>query len=74
MGPPNEGDRAEIFRIHLRKIPCSSDVSIEDLASLTRGYTGADISSVCREAAFNAMEVGFSCHFTSLFLFLFLFF
>ncbi|GMN22669.1 hypothetical protein TIFTF001_043556 [Ficus carica] len=55
-GPPNESDREEIFRIHLRKIPCSSDVRIKDLSSLTEGFTGADISSICREAALKAME------------------
>lgn len=57
MGPPNESDREEIFRIHLRKIPCCSDVSFKVLASLTEGFTGADISFICREAALKAMEV-----------------
>ncbi|KAJ0043373.1 hypothetical protein Pint_18486 [Pistacia integerrima] len=56
VGPPNESDREEIFRIHLRKIPCSSDVSIEELAYLTEGFTGADISLICREAAILAIE------------------
>lgn len=57
MGPPNEVDREEIFRIHLRKIPFSSDVYIKELACLTKGYTGADISLICREAAISAIEV-----------------
>ncbi|GAV66889.1 AAA domain-containing protein [Cephalotus follicularis] len=56
VGPPNETDREEIFCIHLRKIPCSSDVSIKELACLTEGYTGADISLICREAAVAAIE------------------
>ncbi|KAJ8760593.1 hypothetical protein K2173_015260 [Erythroxylum novogranatense] len=56
VGPPNVTDREEIFRIHLRKTPCSSDVSIKVLASLTDGYTGADISLICREAAIAALE------------------
>ncbi|XP_061372359.1 calmodulin-interacting protein 111 isoform X2 [Gastrolobium bilobum] len=56
VGPPNEMDREEIFRIHLRKIPCGSDVSIEELARLTDGCTGADISQICREAAIAAIE------------------
>ncbi|TXG49137.1 hypothetical protein EZV62_025012 [Acer yangbiense] len=56
VGPPNETDREEIFRIHLRKIPCNSDVSIRDLACLTEGCTGADISLICREAAISALE------------------
>lgn len=57
MGPPNGTDREEIFRIHLHKIPCSSDVSIKELAHLTEGCTGADISFICREAAIIAIEV-----------------
>ncbi|GAV86942.1 LOW QUALITY PROTEIN: AAA domain-containing protein, partial [Cephalotus follicularis] len=56
VGPPNETDREEIFCIHLRKIPCSSDVSIKELACLTKGYTGADISLICREVAVAAIE------------------
>ncbi|XP_071723715.1 calmodulin-interacting protein 111-like [Rutidosis leptorrhynchoides] len=56
VGPPSESDREEIFGIHLRKIPCSSDVSIKELASLTKGCTGADISLICREAAISAIE------------------
>lgn len=56
VGPPNETDREDIFRIHLRKKPCCSDVCIEQLALLTEGFTGADISHVCRMAALLAME------------------
>lgn len=50
-------DREEIFRIHLCKIPCGSDVSLKELARLTDGCTGADISLICREAAVAAIEV-----------------
>ncbi|KAK9282491.1 hypothetical protein L1049_005410 [Liquidambar formosana] len=56
VGPPNETDREDIFRIHLRKIPYSSNVSIRDLACLTEGCTGADISLICRQAAVAALE------------------
>ena len=60
VGPPNEMDREEIFRIHLCKIPCDSDVSVKELAQLTNGYTGADISHICQQAAFTALEVSHS--------------
>ncbi|CAB4272549.1 unnamed protein product [Prunus armeniaca] len=56
VGPPNEPDREEIFRIHLRKIPCCSDVNIYELAHLSEGCTGADISLICKEAAVAALE------------------
>ncbi|KAF2290484.1 hypothetical protein GH714_013662 [Hevea brasiliensis] len=63
VGPPNETDREDIFRIHLRKIPCSSDISIKELAHLTEGCTGADISFICREAAIAAIEDPYKiCH------------
>ena len=57
MQPPDETDREDIFRIHMRNMPCSSDVITKDLAQLTEGYTGADIKLICREAAINALEV-----------------
>ncbi|XP_027173359.1 calmodulin-interacting protein 111 isoform X1 [Coffea eugenioides] len=60
VGPPGKKDREEIFRVHLRKMPCSSDVSIKELALLTEGYTGADISLICREAAIAAIEEDFN--------------
>ncbi|KAK4767166.1 hypothetical protein SAY86_014916 [Trapa natans] len=56
VGPPDQTDREEIFRIHLSKIPCSSNVSLRELACLTEGLTGADISLVCREAAITALQ------------------
>lgn len=56
VGPPSETDREDIFRIHLQKKPCSPDVCIKQLALLTEGCTGADISHVCRAAALLAME------------------
>ncbi|KAF8102067.1 hypothetical protein N665_0201s0356 [Sinapis alba] len=56
VGPPNEADREAILKIHLRKIPCSSDICLKELASVTKGYTGADVSLICREAAIAALE------------------
>ncbi|XP_049369548.1 calmodulin-interacting protein 111 isoform X1 [Solanum verrucosum] len=56
VGPPDERDRESIFHIHLKKMPCSSDICIEELARLTSGCTGADISLICREAAIAAIE------------------
>ncbi|KAJ4822841.1 hypothetical protein Tsubulata_026095 [Turnera subulata] len=56
VGPPNENDREEIFRIHLRKTRCGSDVNAKELASLTDACTGADISAICRNAALLVIE------------------
>ncbi|KAL6507387.1 hypothetical protein OROGR_023582 [Orobanche gracilis] len=56
VGPPSKKDREDIFRVHLHKKPCSSDVCISELSLLTEGYTGADISLVCHEAVMKAIE------------------
>lgn len=52
--PPDLGARLEIFKIHTREMPLAEDVDLRELARLTEGYTGADIESVCREAAMTA--------------------
>lgn len=48
--PSREG-RAVIFEIHMEDIEVSPTVDYEELADLTEGYSGRDISVVCREAA-----------------------
>lgn len=53
---PDKKARLEIFRVHTRRMPISSQVSFETLAEKTEGYTGADIEAVCREAAMNALR------------------
>lgn len=60
MGPPNKKDREDIFRVHLRRMPCNSNVCISELSLLTEGCTGADISLICREAAMTAIEENLS--------------
>jgi transitional endoplasmic reticulum ATPase len=52
---PDEAARLEIFRIHTKNMPLSKDVDIKE-HRITEGYSGADISSVCREAAMNALR------------------
>ncbi|MEM1942489.1 MAG: CDC48 family AAA ATPase [Candidatus Caldarchaeum sp.] len=54
--PPDEKARAEIFYIYTRKMPLADDVNIEMLASRCEGFSGADIESLCREAALAALR------------------
>ncbi|PKA63660.1 Calmodulin-interacting protein 111 [Apostasia shenzhenica] len=54
--PPDEMDREDIFQIHTRNMACSADVSFKELASLTMGYTGADIKLVCDLSIIAALE------------------
>ena len=53
---PNEDGRLEILIIHTRGMPVSDDVDLKDLASELHGYTGADIKSLCREAAMKSIR------------------
>ncbi|MEM5779145.1 MAG: CDC48 family AAA ATPase, partial [Candidatus Aenigmatarchaeota archaeon] len=53
--PEKEG-RKEILKVHTRNMPLASDVSIEELAEKTEGFSGADIEALCREAALNALR------------------
>ncbi len=53
---PNEDGRLEILLIHTRGMPVSDDVDLKDLSSELHGYTGADIKSLCREAAMKSIR------------------
>jgi len=54
--PPNEKGREEIFKVHTKKMPLAKDIKVNDLASKTDRYSGADIEAVCREAAMLALR------------------
>ena len=53
---PNEEGRYTIFKIHTRNMPLAKEVDLETLARKTKGYSGADIESVCRETAMIALR------------------
>ena len=53
---PNEDGRYEILQIHTRGMPISEDIDLKDLSSELHGYTGADIKSLCREAAMKSIR------------------
>ncbi|BFP41728.1 ATP-dependent zinc metalloprotease FtsH [Flavobacteriaceae bacterium GF1] len=48
---PNKEERKEIFNVHLRPIKRAKDIEVDLLASLTPGFSGADIANICNEAA-----------------------
>lgn len=53
---PNEEERRAIFAVHLRNRPITPDVTVEELARLTPGRSGADIEAICRRAALLALR------------------
>ncbi|MHA1754122.1 MAG: CDC48 family AAA ATPase [Candidatus Odinarchaeia archaeon] len=48
--PPNFKDRIEIIKKYTKDIKLHQKVNLEDIASLTNGFVGSDIHSLCREA------------------------
>lgn len=48
---PNKQEREEIFGVHIRDLKLGKDVNIKTLASLSPGFSGADIANICNEAA-----------------------
>ncbi len=56
IGIPDKRGRKEILQIHTRGMPLSSDVSLDKLAEITKGYTGADLAALCREAAMKCIR------------------
>jgi transitional endoplasmic reticulum ATPase len=53
---PDEDGRREIFQVHLRNKPLAAEVSAHDLAARSQGYGGAEISSLCHQAALRAIR------------------
>jgi len=53
---PSEESRLQIFKIHTNGMPLAKGMSLQELAQMTKGYSGADIQSVCREAAMYALR------------------
>ncbi len=56
IGVPDKKGRLEILMIHTRNMPLETDVKLEELAALTHGYTGADLSFFSKEAALKALR------------------
>ena len=56
-GIPNSVGRKEILQVYLNKIPNNlSDSEITQIASITHGYVGADLSALCKESALYTLK------------------
>lgn len=51
IGIPDATGRLEVLRIHTKNMKLAGDVDLESIATETHGYVGADIASLCSEAA-----------------------
>ena len=54
--PPDYESRKQIILIHTKKKPLADDTNIDNLASKTDGYTGADIAAVASAAVMLALR------------------
>jgi transitional endoplasmic reticulum ATPase len=56
IGIPDQTGRLEILEIHTRGMPLTQDVNLNSIAKITHGFVGADLESVCREAAMRSLR------------------
>ncbi len=55
IGIPDEEGRLDILHIHTRGMPLTDDVKLEYFAKITHGFVGADLESLCKEAAMRSL-------------------
>ncbi|WVZ91724.1 hypothetical protein U9M48_037857 [Paspalum notatum var. saurae] len=53
---PRWDERLEILKVHSRTVSLASDASLEDVASLTEGFTGADLAAILTDAGLAAVH------------------
>ena len=53
---PDIEARKEILKIHVKNMPLSDDVNLDEIAKVTEGYSGSDLEAVTREAAMAALR------------------
>lgn len=48
---PDIDGRRELFKINMKSVQLGDDVNLDELAERAVGYSGADVSNVCRDAS-----------------------
>jgi len=56
IGIPDRNGREEILHVHTRGMPLADDVNLKEIANLTHGFVGADLATLCKEAAMHALR------------------
>ena len=56
IGVPDKIGRLEILHVHTRGMPLDDNVNLEKIAEVTHGFVGADMASLCKEAAMHALR------------------
>ena len=60
---PDHPSRLGVLKANLRKTPISKDVDLNFVATLTDGFSGADITEICQKAAKGAVRDVIVCLF-----------
>ncbi len=47
---PDKTGRVDILNVHLQNVICAPDVDVEEIATMTPGFTGADLANLVNEA------------------------
>jgi len=56
IGIPDKNGRLEILYVHTRGMPLAEEVDLEAIAEMTHGFVGADLASLCKEAAMHTLK------------------
>ena len=56
IGVPDKEGRKEILQVHTRGMPLVEGIDLEQYAENTHGFVGADLESLAKEAAMNALR------------------
>ncbi|KAL9710865.1 AAA+-type ATPase [Leucoagaricus gongylophorus] len=65
VGPPDQAGREEILRIKTKSMSVDSNLDLTTLAQACYGYSGAEITAMCQEAAFLEMRRNVDAPFVS---------
>ncbi|NEU56166.1 CDC48 family AAA ATPase [Halorussus sp. MSC15.2] len=56
IGVPDREGRLEILQVHTRGMPLADGIDLEEYADNTHGFVGADLESLSKESAMNALR------------------
>ncbi len=56
IGVPDSEERKEVLEIHTRNMPLAEDVDLDKISNTTHGFVGADLESLCKEAAMRVVR------------------
>lgn len=56
VGIPDSSGRLQVLYVHTRGMPLEKGLNLKEIAAVTHGFVGADLSSLCKEAAMHALR------------------